>query len=80
MPMSDKHLKLFHSCHIEESSLLCEDNLTRAFTQTLRLLSGSVRDKRRERIQDSVRRVLKRGDYEWRTVRLGADGRLAEAT
>jgi hypothetical protein len=43
--MADRHLNLFYSYHIEESSLLFEDNLTRAFIQVLRLLSGPVRDR-----------------------------------
>ena len=53
------------------------DGMTlRDSVRRLVLLDGPPRDKRRERIQDSVRRVLKRGDYEWKTVRLGQDGRV----
>lgn len=54
------------------------DGMTlRESIKRLVLLDGPPRDKRRERIQDSVRRVLKRGSYEWKTVRLGPDGRVA---
>ncbi len=54
------------------------DGMTlRDSVRRLVLLDGPARDKRRERIQESVRRVLKRGNYEWRTVRLRADGTVA---
>ena len=54
------------------------DGMTlRDSVRRLVLLDGPPCDKRRERIQDSVRRVLKSGNYEWRTVRLGTDGKVA---
>ncbi len=53
------------------------DGMTlRESVRRLVLLDGPARDKRRERIQDSIRRVLKHGNYEWRTVRLGSDGKV----
>jgi predicted Holliday junction resolvase-like endonuclease len=57
------------------------DGMTqRDSVRKLVLLDGPPRDKRRERIQNSLRRVLKLGSYEWRTVRLGADGRVLRQT
>jgi len=38
---------------------------------------GPAHDKERERIQKSIKRVLKKGNYEWQTVRLDEEGRVA---
>ncbi len=42
------------------------------------LLDGPPKNRRRERVQRSLAKVLKKGNYEWRTVRLGEDGRIVE--
>ncbi|MEO0010348.1 MAG: hypothetical protein ABIK51_07515 [candidate division WOR-3 bacterium] len=41
--MTDRHLNLFYSYNLSEDAELIEDNLTRAFIQTLRILSGENR-------------------------------------
>ncbi len=45
MPMSDRHLNLFYSYNQSREAELIENNLTRAFIQTLRALSGPVRNR-----------------------------------
>lgn len=42
--MTDRHLNLFYSYNKSENAELIENNLTRAFIQTLRALSGRVRN------------------------------------
>jgi len=43
--MADKHLNLFYSYNASEDAELIENNLTRAFIQTLRALSGRTRNR-----------------------------------
>ncbi|MEO0080807.1 MAG: hypothetical protein ABIL25_00740 [candidate division WOR-3 bacterium] len=74
--MEDRHLNLFYSYNQSREAELIENNLTRAFIQALRMQGAPPRDRRRGRIQTYVRRVLKRGDYEWQTVRLEQNGRV----
>jgi hypothetical protein len=61
--MTDKHLNLFYSYHIEESSPLCEDNLTRAFVQVLRALSVGTRGSLLHSIIDPADESLRGCDF-----------------
>ncbi|MFO7638155.1 MAG: hypothetical protein R6X14_02455, partial [bacterium] len=45
--------------------------------ERLVLLDGPPRDKRRERAQRSMQKVLKKGNLEWRTVRVSDEGKIA---
>lgn len=41
------------------------------------LLDGPPDNRRRERIQRSLQKVVKQGNYEWRTIRLSDDGQMS---
>jgi hypothetical protein len=40
------------------------------------LFDGPALGHARERVQSSIQRSLEAGNYEWRTVRMGKDGRI----
>ena len=37
---------------------------------------GPAHDKRREKAQNSIKKMIKKGNYDWHTVRLGGDGKI----
>lgn len=41
------------------------------------LFDGPTADKRREKIQTSIKNVIKKGNYDWQTVKLDDEGRIA---
>jgi len=49
----------------------------RAQVRRLVLLDGPPDNKRRERAQRSLQKVVKKGSYEWRTVRVDDEGRIS---
>ena len=40
------------------------------------LLDRPTKQPRRRKVQKSLARTIKRGDYSWKTVRVGKDGRV----
>jgi len=40
------------------------------------LFDGPAHDKRREKIQKSIKTVIKKGNYDWHTVKLDGDGKI----
>lgn len=40
------------------------------------LFDGPADDRDRERVQDSVQRTVRSGNYEWKTIRIGKNGQI----
>uniref|UniRef100_A0A7C1NDH2 Uncharacterized protein n=1 Tax=candidate division WOR-3 bacterium TaxID=2052148 RepID=A0A7C1NDH2_UNCW3 len=68
--MADRHLNLFYSYNLSEDAELIEDNLTRAFIQTLRILSRKNR-------QNFLRKLLKNlTEYDYANAEFALQGNI----
>ena len=47
-----------------------------SFTKNVVMFDGPALSSGRRNIQRSIKRVIEAGNYEWRTVRMGKDGRI----